>query len=376
MSTPSQTLSLEHHLDHNTLTILLKGELTLATLQSAWTNCFNLIQNHPPKVVHLNCQDLSYIDSAGACVLLRIENTLKDQDIELRWLNMSDDIQKLINIFNSQTQVAIEPKRQSSSLIEHIGQTTVGACKGLMTNISFIGELTYKTGRSITHINKQTIRSTLGILYEGGPKALGIVALVGILFGLILSFQGVIALRIFGAQIYVVNMVAIALSRELAPLMAAVIVIGRSASAFAAELGSMKVNQEIDALKVMAIDTHQFLIIPRVLAILIAMPFLYLYMLFFGLLSCDWVMNMLGFSPTLYLNQLQSSLTSWDIAGGIIKSLVFGLLIAGIGCLWGLKTEQGASAVGRSATRAVVSCIIMVSIADGLFSIAFYMLGI
>ena len=203
-----------------------------------------------------------------------------------------------------------------------------------------------------------------------------IITLIGFLMGLILAFQATIPLKRFGAELFVAQLVSLSLLRELGPLMTAVILAGRSASAFAAELGTMKINEEINALNTMGIDPVKFLVLPRAIAAVLMSPFLCIYFIVIGLVGGGVVVMSLGFSLGTYLSQIRASVTYLDLIGGLFKSFVFGILVIGIGCLRGLQTTSGASAVGDSTTRAVVSGIILIAIADGIFSLVYYALGI
>jgi phospholipid/cholesterol/gamma-HCH transport system permease protein len=211
---------------------------------------------------------------------------------------------------------------------------------------------------------------------KAGVDALPIVALISFLVGLIMAFQAAIPMRYFGAEIYVANLIGLSVLRELGPLMTAIILAGRSGSAFAAELGTMKINEEIDALTTMGLDPVPFLVVPRVLAALFITPLLTLFANLFGLAGGSVVLLSLGYPMVAYVRQVQMAVSWVDLSGGLFKSLVFGLIVAAIGCLHGLRTEFGPSAVGNAATRAVVSAIILIVISDGIFSVLFYYLGI
>ncbi|MHC4238724.1 MAG: MlaE family ABC transporter permease [Planctomycetota bacterium] len=218
-------------------------------------------------------------------------------------------------------------------------------------------------------------RDTFLLAEKSGADAVGITSLLGFLIGVILAFQSAIGMQKFGAEIYVADLVVIVLFRELGPLITAVIMAARSGSAFAAELGTMKVNEEIDALKTMGLDPVRFLVVPRVIAAVFVMPLLTMFNLLLGLIGCGLVMASFGFPPITYLNQIQGATDLGDLFGGLIKTFVFGILIGGIGCLRGLQTGTGASAVGDSATRAVVSGIIAIVIVDGVFAVVYYFIG-
>jgi phospholipid/cholesterol/gamma-HCH transport system permease protein len=209
-----------------------------------------------------------------------------------------------------------------------------------------------------------------------GVNALPVIALIGFLMGLIMAFQAAIPMRQFGAVIYVANLVGLSMVRELGPLMTAIVLAGRSGSAFAAELGTMKVNEEIDALITMGLDPVQFLVVTRIFAAVIMTPLLTLFADFIGVMGGSIVLLSMGYSIDTYLRQIFSMVTYVDLLGGLFKSIVFGVLVANIGCLRGLQTEMGASAVGDSTTRAVVGGIVLIVVTDGIFSVIYYYLGI
>jgi phospholipid/cholesterol/gamma-HCH transport system permease protein len=204
----------------------------------------------------------------------------------------------------------------------------------------------------------------------------GITALLGFLIGLILAFQSAVAMQKFGVEVFVADLVVISLFRELGPLITAFILASRSGSAFAAELGTMKVNEEIDALTTMGLDPVRFLVLPRVVAAVAVLPLLTLFNHFFGLVGCGVVMTSLDIPVATYLERVREAADLGDLFGGLIKTFVFGTLIAGIGCLRGLQTGTGPSAVGDSATRAVVSGIVAIVVADGVFAVLYYFLGV
>jgi phospholipid/cholesterol/gamma-HCH transport system permease protein len=202
-----------------------------------------------------------------------------------------------------------------------------------------------------------------------GFQALGIVSLLGFLFGLIMAFSSAMPLRQFGVEVYVSDLVAIALVRVLGPFITAILVTGRTGSAYAAEIGTMKINDEINALKVMNLNPVAFLAIPRILATIIVTPLLTVFANLFGLIGSGLVITSLGYTSTTYLSHVQSILTPTDVLVGLFKALVYGGLIGQIGCLRGLQTKVGAGAVGLSTTRAVVSAIVLLVLTEGLFSV-------
>ncbi len=211
---------------------------------------------------------------------------------------------------------------------------------------------------------------------QAGGQALPLVLLLGYLMGLILAFQSSIPLRRFGADLFIVNLVALSLLRELGPLLSAVILAGRTGSAFAAELASMKVNEEIAALQTMGINPMTMLVLPRLVAAALVMPVLTLFLELAGLCGMVTVMLAFGFSPAAISAQLLRAIHNRDLWGGLFKALCFGAVVAGLGCRSGLAAGDGARAVGQAATAAVVSGIVATIVLDGLFSIVFYRLGV
>nr|HJQ84337.1 ABC transporter permease [Candidatus Binatia bacterium] len=214
-------------------------------------------------------------------------------------------------------------------------------------------------------------------IQEAGARALPIVTLISFLIGLIMAFVGAISLQQFGAGIYDANLVAVAMAREMGAMMTAIILAGRTGSAYAAQLGTMNVSQEIDALTTMGIHPIDFLVLPRMLALSVMMPLLCVYADFVGILGGALVgTGMLDLTAAQYWEQTKGAITVTDFATGVGKSAVFGVLVALAGCLEGIRSGRSAAAVGDAATRAVVSAIVYIVVADGIFAVVFHVLGI
>jgi len=208
------------------------------------------------------------------------------------------------------------------------------------------------------------------VTQECSANALPIVSLISFLVGLILAFMGAVQLQKFGAQIYVADMVAIAAAREMAGMMTGIVMAGRTGAAFAAQLGTMQVNEEIDALATLGLSPMEFLVLPRMLALILMMPLLCIYADLMGILGGAAVgIGMLHLSPTLYFNETQHAIHLIDIAVGIVKAGIFGILIAISGCLRGMQCGRSASAVGLAATSAVVTGIVFIIATDGVFAV-------
>ena len=208
-----------------------------------------------------------------------------------------------------------------------------------------------------------------------GVQAVPVMLLIGFLLGLILAFQSAIPLKLFGGEGFVGGLVGIALIRELGVLVGAILMAGRSGSAFAAELGAMRVNEEIDALETMGLRPVRFLVLPRVVAGTLALPLLSLFVSFAGLVGGGLVMGVLGFSESYYIRQLQTFVHLNDILGSFCKAFVFGFAVSAVGCWFGLKAGRDAGAVGTATTAAVVTGIVTIAVLEGIFSVVFYAMG-
>ena len=250
-----------------------------------------------------------------------------------------------------------------------------GGAVAALGGVAFLGEAALALLRLPARARQFRLADLLRTADQAGVRAVPLTVLLGTLMGLILAFQSLIPMRRFGADIFVANLVAISLVRELGPLLAAVILAGRTGSAFAAEIGTMKVNQEIDALTTMDIDPVTMLVLPRLMAAMLVMPALTVILEMAGLLGMTLVMVGAGWPPITVANQVAQWVKPADFFGGITKAVVFGAVVAGIGCRAGLATGIGPRAVGLSATSAVVGGIVATIVLDGMFAVLFYRLG-
>ncbi len=320
---------------------------------------------------------IDYCDGSGIGLLFELRRRQVKAGGQFELLGLKSQFQSLFDVFEpSDFQEAVVAKQDFTSTTEEIGLGAYVIYKDIGTLISFVGELTIKVMNVLLNPRQLRWRETFYVAETTGVNALPIVLLTSFLVGLIISFQAAIPMRIFGATIYVANLIGVAMVRELGPLMTAIVLAGRSGSSFAAELGTMKVNEEIDALTTMGLDPVKFIVVPRVIAAVIMTPLLTIFANLVGVIGGAVVMLSLGFTLVTYYNQVLSSVTFGDFLGGLVKSFVFGILIAGIGCLRGLQTGKGASAVGDSTTQAVVSGIVLIIVTDGIFSVLYFYLGI
>jgi phospholipid/cholesterol/gamma-HCH transport system permease protein len=271
----------------------------------------------------------------------------------------------------ARTAAAPEP------FLARLGRRALAAAAAGGEVLRFIGETTRAFGRLLRGRARFRPVDLLLLVQQVGADALPIVSLISFLVGAILAFVGAVQLQQFGAQIYVANLVGIAVVREMGAMMTAIVMAGRSGAAFAAQLGSMTVTQEIDALATMGISPHEFLVLPRIVALWLMMPLLCLYADLLGVLGGAAVgVGMLHLSPAVYLQQTTGAVALGDLAGGVFKACVYGVLVALAGCLRGMQSGKSSAAVGEAATAAVVTSIVWIICACGLFAVVFWVLGI
>jgi phospholipid/cholesterol/gamma-HCH transport system permease protein len=364
-------------LEGHKLRLVVKGKLDTQGVGSLWSQAVRKIAELEPQTLEVDASQIEYCDGAGVAFLLELKRRQEQDNRQFQIEGLKPEFSQLMTMF-ALTQL-IKPERQAASfrrIAEQIGRATVRFWLDLRSEISFAGEVFVKLLSTALHLGRLRWKDTFLLAEKSGADAVGIVALLGFLIGVILAFQSAIGMQKFGAEIYVADLVVICLFRELGPLLTAFVLAARTGSAFAAEIGTMKVNEEIDALTTMGIDRVRFLVIPRVLAAVFVTPLLTMFFNLFGLIGCGLVMISIGFAPITFLNQIQQAASLTDLFSGLIKTVVFGMLIAGIGCLRGLQTKTGASAVGDSATHAVVGGIIAIVIADGVFAVIYFFLGI
>jgi len=260
--------------------------------------------------------------------------------------------------------------------LARLGASATATAEAARIGVAFLGDSVLALLALVGGRARFRMSDLFLIIQECGPRALGIVTLITFLVGLILAFVGAVQLQQFGASIYVANLVAIAMTREIAGIMTAIVMAGRTGAAFAAQLGTMNTNQEIDALSTMGISPMQFLVLPRMLALILMMPLLTLYADLVGILGGAVVgIGMLALSPTQYFEQTKGAVHLSDFFIGIAKSSVFGVVVALAGCLRGMQSGRSAAAVGLAATSAVVTSIVLIIVLDGFFAVLLNVLG-
>ncbi len=317
-------------------------------------------------------------DSRLVSFILLLTEYLAKKNIKLNISTLPTGVQSLIQLATAVPlrKDAIK-KHDSPSIVEQIGSKALDTFSEVEKFVNFMGETWLSFIRFFHGKARFRKQDFWLIVQQCGPEALPIITLISLLMGLILAFMGAIQLRLFGADIYVANLVAIGMSREMGAMMTAIIMAGRTGAAFAAKLGTMQVNEEIDAFKTMGIAAMDFLVLPRIFALILMMPILTLYSNVIGILGGLFVATgMMDISFVEYYLQTKQSITLVDWSTGIFKSTVYGLLIAVIGCMSGIQCGRNASAVGDATTQAVVRSIVIIIVTDAIFTLLFESMGI
>jgi phospholipid/cholesterol/gamma-HCH transport system permease protein len=354
------------------------GQLNLQTTSAIWNQCLEIQTKYKPDILILEAKHIDYCDGTGIALFQTLKNHQERINKKCSIQKLHPRFQKLLELVTQKSEKVIHQvlTEDDTRLRTGIGYFTVNILENLYQNIVFLGMLSYQLIQISFHPKSLRFKDMWKAAEDVGPKALPIIALIGFLIGLISTFQAAPSFGEFGVQIYLIDLVSLGLIREMGPLMTAVLLAGRTASSFAAEIGTMKINQEIDALKTFGLNPIKFLVIPRVMATMIMTPILNVFLILFGLIGCALVMNILGYPPDAFLTHLYSAVTIRSCIGGLIKVFAFGMVIASVGCLHGLKTQKSARSVGYSTTQAVVSSIIMTVLVDGIFALIYYVLGI
>jgi phospholipid/cholesterol/gamma-HCH transport system permease protein len=351
----------------------LSGRIEIGNLHLFLSEADGLIHKMSPGSLRVDFSRVEYLDSAGALGLLQLEDGAKDRSISLQFVNMTEEAKRIMGLINREA-LSVKPlvSEKKSNVIEQIGEGSLRMFNDFVSIMTFLGDLLTALTRSLFHPRTVRWEDFFFYMKRAGVEGLPIVGLISFLLGLIIAFMSSLQLKQFGANIYVASLVGVAMVSELGPIMTAIIVAGRSGSAFAAEIGTMKVNEEVDALVTMGFDPTHFLAVPKVLAAMVAVPILTLYSDFFGI-GGGLVVGILGLDLTVY-TYVQETMTVISVTAifkSLVKSVVFAVLIAGIGCQRGFQVRGGAQAVGSATTSAVVAGIFLIIVTDSAFAILF-----
>ena len=357
------------------MTIRLAGRLALEDLKPLMADLQAIPGHVKPRRLSVDLADVEYLDSAGALALIELQNRASALSIPVDLLNVSEKDHGLLGLIDREVlqRPPLRPEIIRSPIIEKLGEIARKQYQDFQEIMSFVGELVTALTYCLVHPRLVRWADVTFYMKRAGADGLPIVALISLLLGLIMAFMSSLQLKQFGANIYVANLVTIAMVRELGPIMTAIIVAGRSGSAFAAEIGTMIVNDEVNALVTMGFDPTRFLAVPKVIAAMIVVPILTVYADLFAILG-GLIVGVTGLDLTFYtyIQQTKSSITIFDFVTSLIKAVVFAALISGIGCQRGFQVKGGAEGVGMSTTSAVVSAIFLIIVFDSAFAIMLY----
>jgi phospholipid/cholesterol/gamma-HCH transport system permease protein len=331
----------------------------------------------PATQVRFDLADVEVIDTATLALLLQLVRET-EQTAPARIVGAQGRTREVLDLYSgAECRDCLRPPPARQGLFTQIGNATWDLLRSLQSSLDYLGHCVLAASAGLRRPSTVNWPDVVRLSERAGADGFPIVFLISILIGLIMAFQGAVQLKQFGADIFVADLVALTITRELGPLMTAIIVAGRSGAAFAAELGTMKVSEEIDALRTLGLCPYRFLVFPRLLALVIVLPLLTLMSDLVGILGGLLTsLAILDLTPRAYVLETQKAMALWDVWSGIVKSVFFAGVIALISCERGLGTKGGASGVGASTTSAVVTCLFMLVLMDAAFTILFNAFGV
>ncbi|AQQ70269.1 putative phospholipid ABC transporter permease protein MlaE [Limihaloglobus sulfuriphilus] len=357
--------------------IKLSGSLTFSNASELWGLTSDFFRQFKGSRLIIDGSAVDSYDSSGAAYLIWIGRRCDNMNITYDLTGFSDSLLRQIEAMRPGRKNKTAAKYSNiHTIIEDVGAATYSVWDGLSRMLVYLGEILYNLFLSLKSPKRFRLKDTLIVAELSGADAIGISALLGGLFGLILAFQSVITLKMFAAEIFVIDLVVIAMFRVMASFIAAILYASRSGSAFAAEIATMKVNEEISALKTMGLSPIQFLVLPRVVAATLIVPMLALFVILSAFIGCGFVMYSMDYPLVTIVQNMKNASDVEMFLSGFVKSFVYGYIIAAVGCFRGLNSGSGPRAVGQASTSAVVTSIVLIVVAEGIFSVVYYFLGI
>lgn len=354
----------------------LRGKMDVSNAALLIDELGAVIKNRGPSSLTVDLEKVSYMDDFGVLVLTELRNMTVEGKGRFFLENTNDEMEKTLSILNFADlgkRVSLAKRKNIPGVFVRFGDGAISLSSDIKFLVSFVGSVFLACAYVCVHPKSMRTEDTLVAMQKTGVDALPIVALISLLMGLIMAFMSAAQLQQFGANIYVASLVGLAMVRELGPIMTGIIVAGRSGSAYASEIGTMRISDEIDALFIMGFDPARFLVVPKLFASVIVLPFLTLFSDFFAILGGLIVgVFMLDLTANAYMAQTFRTLSFLDITWGFLKSGVFAMIITWVGCLRGFQVRGGASSVGAATTSAVVSSMFLIIVANSIFAVIYH----
>ncbi len=354
------------------VTVLFSGNMDSSVAGKVIRDLTAVLKKDPPQSIAVDLSQVSYLDEFGVLILVELKKIVSAENGTFALQNVSTTFQQTLSLlkFDSLGRKRPFSKAPRQGAFLRIGDAALRYISDLKDAISFVGSVFLAMGQAFLNPRRIRIDDTLLYMQRVGVDGLPIVALISFLLGLIMAFMSSVQLQQFGANIYVASLVSLAMTRELGPIMTAIIVAGRSGSSFAAEIGTMKISEEVDALFTMGFDPVRFLVVPKMLAAVIMVPILILFSDIFAIVGGMLVgVFMLDLTAGAYIDQTIKTLELFDVFWGVLKGGVFAALVAAIGCLRGFQVRGGAASVGEATTSAVVTSLFFIIFTDSMFSV-------
>jgi phospholipid/cholesterol/gamma-HCH transport system permease protein len=357
--------------------LALSGRFDVTTAAGARQAILDRLGRWRGTTLDVDASGIEKGDVSGLALLYELAEGRLVPGIRARVGGLRPELARLLAVFpTSEALAVLDEAPPQRPLLAEIGAATQSMLADARAQAVFIGAVILGFAAALRRPRLMRWPEVAVVFQKAGVNALPIVSLISLLMGLVIAFEAAQPLEMFGAQIFIADMIGLVMVREFSPIFTAIILAGRSGAAFAAEIGTMKVNEELDALETMGLDPVRFLVIQRIFAATLLMPVLTAYSMAVGVFGGVLVMLAMDFPATQIWAQLSGALGVHDVLVGAGKSLVFGAIVAGLGCLRGMQTKEGPNAVGDSTTRAVVAGILMIIVVDAVFAVVTYVLHI
>ncbi len=363
----------------DSLTISVGGQWVVARIAGLFAH-LQEISSEVDRPVTFDMSEVEVLDTAGAWLIYRTAKQFRGNGIEVQIIGANDDQAMMLQQaadHDVPTEIEPIPNYSIRGVIGDVGAGVIGAAQGAVRVLNFFGMILLAVGRAIVNPKRLRLPATIHQIEQIGIQALPLVGLISFLIGVVIAYQAATVLGDMNAEFLTVDMVSFVILRELGILLAAIMIVGRSGSSFTAQIGAMVMHEEVDAMRSLALDPIEILVVPRFIALVILMPIITFYadiMAMIGAMMVTWVN--LGISPEAFIERAHEILTGWDVSVGIIKAPVFGMIIALIGCYEGLRVSGSAESVGRQTTKSVVESIFMILLLDAFFAVFFTTIGI